>query len=144
MNCEHHAHAYADFFERLRPDTPAADYARYFEADIYFEDPFHRLKGLKALTALFDRMFDTMQTPKFVVDEVICADGIAYLRWEFSYRRSSVGPVEHIEGVSRVQFSASGKVSSHIDYWDAARNVYERLPLVGKAVAFLRNRIAAA
>lgn len=144
MNCEQAAHDYADFFERLRPDTPVSEYALYFEPDVYFEDPFHRLKGIAAVTTLFAKMYESLTDPRFIVDEVVCTGGIAYLRWEFSYRRTPEAAVERFEGVSRVQFTASGRVSSHIDYWDAARNIYERLPLIGRAVAFFRSKIAAA
>ena len=144
MNENHRAEAYARFFETLRPQTPLASYEALYEPDVYFEDPFHKVKGLDSLVKLFRNMFNTLETPVFSVDEIVCSGGVAYLRWEFSYRRNTGGPIESFEGVSRVQFTASGRVSSHIDYWDAAHNVYERLPLIGKAVALLRSRFASA
>ncbi|MEJ2467494.1 MAG: nuclear transport factor 2 family protein [Campylobacterales bacterium] len=142
MNTHAHAEAYARFFESLTPETSREAYEAVFEPDVCFADPFHRFKGIDALRTLFDGMFAAVEAPAFVVDEIVCSNGVAYLRWEFSYRPSFGRERRHFEGVSRVQFTASGRVSSHIDYWDAARNVYEHLPLVGKVVAFLRARIA--
>lgn len=143
MNSLQHAEAYAHFFEQLRPDTPNARYASYFEPDVYFEDPFHSLEGLEALQAMFARMFAHLDTPVFNVKEVTAHDDIAYLRWDFSYHTHHDG-VRHFEGVSRVRFAPSGKAAEHIDYWDAARHVYEQLPVLGRLIAFVRRRIASA
>lgn len=144
MNHDTQAHRYARFFETLRPRMPKTAYEALFEPDVYFEDPFHKLKGLDGVIALFEQMFDTLDAPTFTVEEIVSDGGVAYLRWEFAYRRTPEAPMQRFEGVSRVQFTASGRVSSHIDYWDAAHNIYERLPVIGKAFSYLRNRIASA
>jgi len=34
-----------------------------------------------------------------------------------------------------------GKVVEHIDYWDAAEQVYERLPLLGPILRRVRQRL---
>jgi len=41
-----------------------------------------------------------------------------------------------------VTFDDNGLVVAHIDYWDAAQNLYERLPLIGWLFAWLRRRLA--
>ena len=46
------------------------------------------------------------------------------------------------EGVSRMQINEEGKVISHIDYWDAAENVYEKIPLLGAVLRFIKRKIA--
>jgi hypothetical protein len=35
-----------------------------------------------------------------------------------------------------------GRVSLHRDYWDAAEELYEKLPVVGALMRWLRRRIA--
>jgi len=143
MSCEYEARRYARFFETLTPQTTKEAYASVFEPDIYFEDPFHQCKGLDETVAVFTRMFETLSTPAFCVDEIICRGAVAYIRWEFSYRDRPEGTAQFIEGVSRVQFTDTGRASSHIDYWDAAHNIYERLPVLGWVLGGLRRRIGA-
>jgi hypothetical protein len=46
-----------------------------------------------------------------------------------------------IDGVSEVAFDEAGKVRSHIDHWDAAGGLYERLPLIGAVLRHLRRRL---
>lgn len=135
------AERYAAFFERLTPDTPSEAFAEIFEPDAYFEDPFHRAKGVPAIRAVFEKMYRTLHAPAFSVDEIIEKDSVAYLRWEFSYRRAHDAPVDYFEGVSRVQFSENGRATSHIDYWDAARHVFARMPILGRLLRFLTRRI---
>lgn len=144
MKMQHHAEAYARFFETLQPNTPIETYANYFEADVFFEDPFQNVKGIEALYGIFTDMFNHFIDPRFSVDETVCHGHVAYLRWEFSCRRTSKGGLIRFEGVSRIQLSSRGLVTSHIDYWDAAKGVYETLPIIGSALRYLRSRIAAA
>jgi hypothetical protein len=47
-----------------------------------------------------------------------------------------------IEGVSEVRFDAAELVVEHVDYWDPAAAVYERLPLLGGVLRGLRRRLA--
>lgn len=144
MNPQTEVQRYARFFETLRPGIPKRDYEAHFEPDVYFEDPFHRFNALDDLIALFERMFDTLEAPAFTVKEIVGGGHVAYLRWEFTYRHTPKTPTHSFEGVSRVEFAPSGRVSSHIDYWDAAHNLYERLPIIGKLFSYLRRRVASA
>ena len=40
--------------------------------------------------------------------------------------------------------AADGRIARHRDYWDAAGELYEKLPLLGTLMRWLRRRIAAA
>ena len=48
-----------------------------------------------------------------------------------------------IQGASRLQFAADGRVASHRDYWDSGRELYEHLPLLGVLLRALRRRLGA-
>lgn len=47
-----------------------------------------------------------------------------------------------IDGVSEVRFDSVGLITAHIDYWDAARQLYEKLPLLGGVLRMIRHRLA--
>jgi steroid delta-isomerase len=42
-----------------------------------------------------------------------------------------------------VRFDDAGRVAWHRDYWDAAEELYAKLPVVGAVVRMLRRRGAA-
>ena len=48
-----------------------------------------------------------------------------------------------IAGVSEVRFTPDGLVAEHVDHWDAAAQVYARLPGLGAALRFVRARLSA-
>ena len=143
MNTQHIARNYADFFESITQETSIETYSEVFDEKVYFEDPFQKVIGLVEVYGIFQHMFETLHDPRFIVDEIVCGNGVTYMRWTFSYHRSSKHEVEKFTGVSRVQFLETGKVLSHVDYWDAAENIYEKVPILGSVLRLIKQRIKA-
>lgn len=140
MNNTQKAKDYAAFFENLQADTPPSEYAKLVDSNIYFEDPFHNIYGVSAFQEVFEKMFEKVDEPKFVVDEIVTNENIAYLKWQFTC--SSKGKEYGFEGLSRIAFSKEGKVVTHVDYWDAAKNVYTHVPILGKILNYLARKIS--
>ena len=46
----------------------------------------------------------------------------------------------NIDGASVLHFDATGRVDRHRDYWDAAEELYEKLPAVGALMRWLKRR----
>ena len=55
------------------------------------------------------------------------------LTWDFEFRFRGWRPqvTQRIHGASLITFNEAGLVSEHRDYWDAAEELYEKLPLIG-------------
>ena len=131
------------FFEGLQP----ADLARLGELygpQSRFKDPFNDVTGLPAIRAIFEHMFANLHAPRFVVTERLTQGAQAMLVWEFHFRFKTVRPTEWqcIRGASHLRFDAHGLVTLHRDYWDAAEELYEKLPVVGGLVRWLKRRAA--
>jgi len=47
-----------------------------------------------------------------------------------------------VAGVSRVVLADDGRVSEHIDYWDAAGELYSQFPVIGGLMRWLRRRLS--
>jgi steroid delta-isomerase len=61
----------------------------------------------------------------------------------------SASPSElHVEqtvrGGSHLVLAPTGRITLHRDYWDAAEELYEKLPVVGALMRWLRNRVNSA
>ena len=127
-------------YEQLAPaDLQQLD--AYYAADAHFKDPFNDVHGLAAITRIFDHMFDSLQEPRFVVTQRLVQGQQAFLEWEFHFRMRRWRPdTEHcISGVTKVCFDAQGRVCQHRDYWDTAEELYEKLPVLGTMMRWLRK-----
>lgn len=130
------------FWEALRPAN-LVDLRTVYNEAVEFRDPFNHLHGADQLEALLTRMFERLQTPCFVVHEVALQTDGAVLVWDFHYRLRGWQPhrARHIHGASHVRFGADGRVRVHRDYWDAAEQVYEQLPVLGALLRWLKQRL---
>jgi ketosteroid isomerase-like protein len=131
------------FFESIGP----ADVARLDEIytpDAWFKDPFNEVRGTEAIARIFTHMFEALDAPRFVVRDAAAVGDQAFLTWDFRFRMRRLRDIEQvIHGASHLRFGPDGRVSYHRDYWDAAEELYEKLPLVGGLMRWLKRRVAA-
>lgn len=109
-----------------------------------FRDPFNDVAGLAAIKHIFADMFVRLHEPRFTIIETIEQEHGAILIWDFDFRVKALKPslARRIHGSSRIRFGADGRVSYHRDYWDAAGELYEQLPVVGALMRWLKRRMA--
>jgi steroid Delta-isomerase len=129
-----------DLFESLQ----LADVARlgdFYAADARFKDPFNEVQGVAAVQAVFSHMFVALHEPRFVVHDIVVQGDQCFLTWDFLFRfkRFSDAP-QTVRGASQLVFDAQGRVALHRDYWDAAEELYEKLPGVGALMRWLKRR----
>lgn len=129
-----------DFYQSLTP-AGLARFGEFYAEHARFKDPFNDVHGLPAIRRIFEHMFAQLQAPRFVVTEKVGAGDTAFLVWTLHFRRG--GKEETIHGVTRLHWDASGKVDEHRDYWDAAEELYMKLPLLGGLLRALRRLFAA-
>jgi ketosteroid isomerase-like protein len=131
-----------DFYERLtRADLERL--GNVYTADAHFKDPFNEVQGVAAIRAIFQHMFNTLDLPSFVVHEAVLEGDQCFLTWDFSFhRRGSRGDTITVRGASHLRFGTDGLVQAHRDYWDAAEELYEKLPGLGVLMRWLKRRAA--
>ena len=132
--------ALVNFFESLTRDS-AREMGRYYADNAWFKDPFNEVQGLPEIERIFLHMYDTTLDPRFTVTGVFYADDGVMLKWDFDFRIKSWRPqvAQRIRGVSHIRFDAAGKVNYHRDYWDAAEELYEKLPVMGSVLRLFRK-----
>lgn len=129
------------FFETLAPDT-VSQLPTLYGAQARFVDPFNDVVGLAAIESIFAHMFVALEAPRFVVIERIVQGQQCFLTWEFHFRFRSFqrDTPQTICGGSHLVFSQEGLITLHRDYWDAAAELYEKLPIVGGLMRWLKKR----
>lgn len=134
---------FVDYFEHLTLEDLSRIGAFYTE-DVHFVDPFSDFRGLPMLEGIFNGMFTKMRDYRLTVHEygMISAD-TGFIRWTMSGYVKQLGKeVWEVEGGSLVRFAEDGRVREHIDYWDAASQMYERLPVIGWILRRIRRKLA--
>lgn len=110
----------------------------FYAVDAVFKDPFNTVRGLPAISAIYDHMFRTTERPRFVIRERIVQADQAFVTWDFSFALK--GRAYNIVGGTHFHFDAQGLVVDHRDYWDAAEELWQKLPLIGGPVRWLRGK----
>jgi hypothetical protein len=143
MDTKTYAKNYADFYDNLNVTTSVDAYGIFFDTKSKFEDPFQKVQGIAAIRNIFLDMYKKMHHSQFIVDEVICSEDVAYIRWDFVFKLSENTETRKFTGTSRVTFNKQGIVESHIDYWDAAQHVYEHIPILGAIIRIIKSKMHA-
>jgi hypothetical protein len=145
------------FYETLSPDS-LDQIGELYAPNARFKDPFQSVQGQGAIRGVFEHMFQLQATSRFIIvgitqsvtetapvpDTVPVPESIsgaqACLRW--IYWLELRGKPVSIEGCSWLCFDAAGYIVDHRDYWDAAEELYEKIPVLSWLMQWLRRKIA--
>lgn len=130
---------YRRFLETLTPAT-LARLGDYVTNDVRFKDPFNDLRGVDSMQRVLLHMFDKLGSVTFRVRHFVADGDTCLMEWRFEAALN--GQPWSFDGMSLISFSPDGLVKAHIDYWDAANAFYERLPVIGRLLAWMRLRLA--
>mgnify|MGYP000951889405 FL=1 len=124
-----------------------------YAVDARFKDPFNDVQGRSAIAHIFSHMFSQVDAPKFQVTALIARDGSKgaelreggcpqiIMRWDFSF--VARGKAQTIHGATHFELDAAGLIALHRDYWDAAEELYEKIPLLGSVLRWLKSKLKA-
>ena len=132
------------FFEHLQP-TDVTRMADIYTSDAQFKDPFNEVQGVPAIARIFAHMFETLDAPRFVITQQVQQGAQCFVTWDFLFAmpRMDNGQLQTIRGATHfVLCEEAGvwRVALHRDYWDAAEELYEKLPVVGGLMRWLKKR----
>ena len=129
------------FFEALTP-TDVARIGKFYRGDAHFKDPFNEVQGTSAIEHVFAHMYVALHEPRLVVRDIVAEGDQCFLTWDFLFRFKRFSPTQEqcVRGGSHIVFGSDGRIAMHRDYWDAAEELYEKLPVVGALMRWLKRR----
>lgn len=141
MTHRHQFEQIATSFETLTPATVGA-LKNLYSPNARFKDPFNDVKGGAEIERIFQHMYVALDHPRFVIIEQIVEGAQAFLTWEFrfKFKRFDTQTEQVILGTTHLVLDAQGLICLHRDYWDAAEELYEKLPWVGGLMRWLKKR----
>jgi steroid delta-isomerase len=125
------------------------DLEAFYATQARFQDPFNDVMGWEGIERIFLHMFSTLRSPRFVIEEEITQGESTFLTWRFYFWLDAMSSKEEqcIEGATHLRWQLTqGKgwqIILHKDYWDAAQELYEKLPLLGALMRWLKAKLKA-
>ena len=118
-----------------------------YHTDVVFEDPVHRVQGLKELRDYFSRLVQGLDECRFEFTDILEQPGgegelnQAVLVWIMRYRHPKLrgGRLLTLEGSSHLKYG--DRVVYHRDYFDVGAMLYEQLPLLGGIIHAIKRRL---
>jgi hypothetical protein len=128
------------WYSTLSPSTLAEIHDLY-AALATFKDPFNEVTGVPAIQQIFVHMFATTENPRFIVIDSLEQGQQAFLSWQFLFGLN--GKNYTVNGGTHLRLNDQGQIIDHRDYWDAAEELWQKLPLIGAPVRWLRKKFRA-
>jgi len=129
------------FFENLTQNTSIDHFKTVYDESVTFKDPFNKVTGIESVFEVFAHMYRNLDDPRFIIIEYVDKGKIAYVKWEFNFSFKNESAQQMFEGVSRLKMNDAGRVTEHIDYWDAAEHMYAKMPFIGWLIRMIKRRI---
>jgi len=133
-------------FETLTP-AHLGQLNQWYTPDARFKDPFKQVQGVGQIQAIFQHMFVALDNPRFVITNRIVQGDQCFVVWDFLFRYKTMqrGVDQTIHGGSHLVFKPGDdgvwRIDLHRDYWDAAEEMYEKFPVVGSLMRWLKNKV---
>lgn len=129
------------FFEQLTPDS-VNSIGSIYAPDARFKDPFNEVQGIALIQRVYQHMFESLQEPGFKVTGHVVQGAQCFLTWDFMFRfkRFQRSVPQTVRGASHLELNAQGLITRHRDYWDAAEELYEKIPALDVLMRWLKKR----
>jgi predicted SnoaL-like aldol condensation-catalyzing enzyme len=119
-----------------------ADVESLYTTDIYFEDPSHAIQGKPSLMRYFSNQFKNLDKCSFKFHSTIANETDIFMTWTMFVNHSKLrgGETIRVEGTSYLR-TRNGKIYYHRDYFDMGAMLYEHLPLLGRIIQRIKQRL---
>jgi hypothetical protein len=114
-----------------------------YSADISFQDPFHRVNGLIRLKSYFQDLYQDVETIDFDFGESVSDETSHFVTWTMSLKHPKLNgnKLFKVDGSSWLKTNSDGLICFHRDYFDAGEMLYEKIPLLGRIILWLKGRM---
>ena len=131
----------AQLFEALQPQS-VAQLKNFYSPVAQFKDPFNQVQGMEAIEQVFLHMYASLENPRFVITAQVIDGHQAFMTWDFKFRFKRFDTITEqvVKGTTHLVLDDQLRIILHRDYWDAAEELYEKLPWVGGLMRWLKKR----
>lgn len=131
------------FFDNLSKDQlQLVD--QFYDKDVVFQDPIHQLNGAAAVKQYYAKLYENVDSIRFEFGAGIESGNIMSLPWKMLLKTPAInkGRQISVDGVSVITFNSAGQAIHHRDYFDMGEFVYERVPVLGSIITFIKGKMS--
>ncbi len=136
------AAAYIACLEALTPER-LPELSGHLALQARFKDPFNDVVGREAVIRVFSKMFEDVTDIEFSARDLGCSGAVCFFAWTLRCRLHRNRKLLNFEGATELHLDEDGRIAAHIDHWDAAGQLYAKLPFLGLLLNRLRRRLSA-
>ena len=113
-----------------------------YSDDVLFKDPVHEIQNINQLFSYFEKGKQNLLSCRFEFIHEQITDHNAYITWNmhFKHKKIQSGKLITVRGMSHIRFDQD-KITLHEDSFDLGSMIYENLPIVGKLVRAIKNKL---
>lgn len=113
-----------------------------YSDDIHFQDPLHQFQSLSNLRQYFKRLYKNVDHISFDYIDIEATDQHAFVTWQMTFlnKKFNNGDPVTVDGVSHLIFT-NGKISRHRDYFDSTHMIFDHVPLLGRIIKYIKNKL---
>jgi len=113
-----------------------------YHHEVIFEDAAHRIEGKLALEHYFHALYHNVKRCDFDIKTHQQVGDTGFLVWvmQLEHPKLQKGVPIEVKGVTHLKFKEN-KVIYHRDYFDLGEMLYENLPLLGRVVKTIKQRL---
>ena len=132
---------FRDFYSVFSGERIRRSVRELYAKDAYFRDGFREVRGIEEIEPYFLSTTEAFEECTFDIQDFAVHGGDYYFRWvmTIALKRDRKDRFR-VVGMSHVRFDRTGRVTFHQDYWDTGA-VYERIPVLGGVITWIRQRI---
>jgi limonene-1,2-epoxide hydrolase len=115
---------------------------RFYHKDIIFDDAVGHVEGREALIKYYLDLYSNLTAINFEMHDETQHKNKIYARWKMIYQHPSLNdqaPID-VQGVSYLEVK-DGQVIYQRDYFDMGAMVYEKVPVIGTLVKWIKGRL---
>lgn len=137
------AERFETFIADLSTTTIKAQIRSVYAPKLYFNDTLRTIRDVDTLEKYFLSSDDGMSAYGLKVEQTISTPEGVFVRWrmDVTFRNFHKGQVQSSIGISHIRFDKDGRVVYHQDYWDSGSNFYEKFPVIGGMIRWIKSRL---
>ncbi len=115
----------------------------FYSEDVEFCDPIKKITRLENLKHYYIELYKNVKSIRFDFHNFVESENQVACEWvmKISVKNLNSAKPYEVSGSSFFKFDLHEKVIFHRDYFDVGQMVYEKIPLIGTAVALIRSKL---
>ena len=134
---------FKDFLSVISEEQVRTKLRKTYAKDAYFNDTLREFRDVDSIEAYLIKTAQNVDTCTVEFLDQASSGGEYYFRWlmKIRFKKFRKGEEQDSIGITHIRFNKEGLVVFHQDYWDAAGNFFEKVPVVGWMIRRIKGSL---